>query len=251
MRQTCLLFSVACAILVTACGGGEVAVRVITESAEGEAQPQSDLVVQFLPYDRDSIFDALTAAATDPEPQIPEELKATFDSVATLQEEWREADTEWAEVRDSLKQLSDRLRGMDQRSREYRQLFDRFNQLEQRERQLNRTKAQAFERFTNLQQHVLARRDSIQAIRESWADVAFQDYISITDSILEAQGREVHEDTTGDEGYVTERLPRGNWWVHTRVPVGMFDEYYWNILINPSEVDTLLLTPENAERRLR
>lgn len=253
MRHNLLFVSSAFAIALaaTACGGGEVTVRVLTEGAEGELQPEENLVLDFLPYDRDSVFDVLTERAAEPEPRIPEELRAAFDSVRVLQEEWREADTEWAEVRDELKRLSDRLQGMDPRSREYRQLFDRFNSLEGRERALDRRKTQAFDAFTALQQSVLARRDSVQAVYEAWADVAFEEYLAIEDSILEAMGREVYQDTTDAEGTVTRRLPGGAWWVHTRIPVGMFDELYWNERFQPGGVDTLPLTPQNAERRLR
>lgn len=239
------------ALALAACGGGQVTVQVLTEGADGTPRPQGDLVIHFLPYDRDSVFDALTEVAAEPEPQVPSDLQVTFDSVTALQERWREVDTQWADVRDSLRQLSNRLQGMDRRSREYRQLFDRFGPLENREGALNRQKTQAFEAFTNLQQRALARADSIRAVRESWGDVAFQDYNSIEDSILEAVGKEVYEDTTSAEGIVTRRLPAGSWWVHTRVPVGMFDEFYWNERVDPAQVDTLRLTSENADRRLR
>lgn len=238
-------------LLTAACGGGQVTLQVLTESTEGEMQPEEDLVVTFLPYDRDSVFAALAESAPDPEPQVPQDLQVTFDSVTALQEQWRVADTQWAEVRDSLQRLSDRLQGMDQRSREYRELFDRFGALERRERALNGEKTQAFQAFTNLQQQALSRADSIRAVRESWADVAFQEYLSVEDSILETGGKELYQDTTNAEGVVSRRLPGGTWYVHTRIPVGMFDEYYWNVSFDPAQTDTLRLTPENAERRLR
>lgn len=233
------------------CGGAEVTVQVLTEGAGGELQAQKDLIVRFLPYDRDSLFNTLAQAATDPEPQVPADLQVTFDSVTALQARWREVDTQWADVRDSLKQLSDRLQRMDRRSREYRQLYDRFGALEQREGALNRRKTQAFDAFTDLQERALSRADSIRAVRESWADIAFQDYLSIEESILEALGQEVYEDTTDAEGLVALRLPGGAWWAHTRVPVGMFDEFYWNQQLDGAQSDTLRLTPENADRRLR
>lgn len=239
------------ALAATACGGGEVTVQVLTEGPEDQLHPEQNLVLEFLPYDRDSIFDALTAAAAEPEPEVPQELLAAFDSVRTRQEEWRQADSEWAEVRDELKRLSDRLQGMDPRSRQYRELFNRFEALERRERALDRQKAGAFQAFTSLQQSVLARRDSIQAVYEAWADVAFEEYVEIEDGLLEARGREIFQDTTNAEGTVTRRLPRGTWWVHARIPVGMFDELYWNEPFQPGQVDTVRLTPENALRRIR
>lgn len=253
MHRTPLVVAalVSLAPLLSACGGGDVAVRVVQEGGgEGNVQPVADLPVQFLPYDRDSIFDALTAAAEEPEPQVPEALQEALDSVRVLQEQWREAETEWADVRDELQQLSNRLQNMDPRSREYRQLFERFNQLEGREQQLNQAKNQAFERFDSLQTATLERADSVRAVRDSWADIAYQDYVTIVDSILEAEGVEVREDTTDADGYATVSLPNRRWWVHTRTDVP-FGELYWNVPVEPAETDTLVLDPENAERRLR
>ena len=251
MRHKSFAFStLACAtVLLSACGGGTVTVQVMNE-AEDEVQPVEDQVVEFLPYDRDSIFDALAAAAEEPEPEVPQSLQAAFDSVADLQGQWRDAETEWGEVRDSLKQLSDRLRGMDQRSREYRQLYDRFNSLDARERRLNRQKQQAFTRFDSLQKASLVRADSIRAIREAWEDVAFQEYGTIVDSILQAEGKEVYEDTTGADGTVSRHLSGGTWYVYSRLAIP-FGELYWNVPLNPSSTDTLRLTSENAERRIR
>lgn len=253
MRHKALVVSaiLTASLVAAACGGGQVTVQVLTEGGEDEMQPQRDVVVHFFPYDRDSVFDALTEEAAEPEPQVPADLNRMFDSVSTLQEQWRQADTEWAEVRDNLQRLSNRLQGMDPRSREYRQLFERFGQLEGRERALNRQKTRAFESFTDLQQRALGRADSIRAVRDSWADVAFERYAAIEEEILEARGKETYEDTTNAQGIVNRRLPGGTWWVHTRIPVGMFDEYYWNEQIDPAQVDTLRLTPENADRRLR
>lgn len=251
MRHHRVLFSMVFAgLALVGCGGGEVTVEVMSEGSEGELQPVADQVISFLPFDRDSIFDALDERAEEPEPEIPQDLQTAFDSVGALQERWRDAESQWAEVRDSLQQISNRLQGMDPRGREYRQLFERFNALEDRERRLNRAKNEAFERFDGIQKATLARADSLRAVREAWADLAYQDYIPILDSILEAEGKEIREDTTDAEGRVTVRLGAGQWWVHTRLPVP-FGELYWNVPIDPAEVDTLRLTPENAEERLR
>lgn len=251
MRHDRLLFStILASFALVACGGGDVTVEVLSEGSEGELQPVEDQVVRFLPFDRDSIFEALTERAEEPEPPIPEDLRTAFDSVSALQERWREAESRWAEVRDSLQQISNRLQGMDARSREYRQLYERFNSLEGRERQLNQGKNQAFERFDSIQKATLARADSLRAVREAWSDLAFQEYTPIVDSILEAEGKEIREDTTDAEGRIAVRLSAGTWWVHTRLPVP-FGELYWNVPIDPSQVDTLRLSPENAEQRLR
>ncbi|MGH7541117.1 MAG: hypothetical protein ACRELC_08970 [Gemmatimonadota bacterium] len=235
-------------LALTACGGGRLTVEVRTETG-GEMQPVEDLEVQFLPFDRDSLFEVLAESASEPEPQIPASLRAQFDSVAALQEAWRTAEAEWGEVRDELRQLSDRLRGLDPRSRGYRESFDRFNELEARERQLNRQRQESFDRFTTLQQAAQVRMDSVRAVIEAWENVAFEDYGSMRDSIIEALGRELYYDTTDASGSVSRRLPGGAWWVYTRVAVPN-GELYWNVALDPGQTDTLRLTVENAERRL-
>lgn len=244
-----LFATVGLMLLLTACGG-EVTVRVMQGAAEGEAQPVADLPVEFLPFNRDSIFDELAAGADEPEPQIPEEIRTAFDSVQTLQGQWRQAESRWRDVRTELRNLSDRLQGMSSQSEGYRELFRRFNELEAREQQLARTKEQAFERFDNLQRVTLSRADSIRAVRDAWADVAFQDYTTIVDSILEAEGREIRSDTTDAEGYARGNLPGGQWWVYTRTEVP-YGELYWNVALSPAEADTLVLDTSNAERRLQ
>lgn len=252
MRAKCffLLATLGTLPLLAACGGGEVTVRVMQGGEEGEAQPVADLPVQFLPFDRDSIFEALARAAEEPEPQIPEGLRTSFDSVQQLQGQWREAETRWTRVRDTLRALSERLQGMDARGSDYRQLYERFNQLESREAGLARTKNQAFARFDSLQKATLGRADSVRAVRDAWADVAFRDYATIVDSILEAEGVEIREDTTSAEGYAETSLSGDQWWVHTRMDVP-FGELYWNVPIRPAEMDTLILDAGNADRRLR
>jgi len=244
-RLAVLLLSLA--PMLAACGNG-LTVEVLTEAGEA-TQPVGDLEVQLLPFDRDSLFSALAAQSSEPEPQVPAELQAQFDSVQALQAAWRDAEGRWNEVRDSLRQLSERLNSIDRRSREYRELFDRFGPMEQRERSLNQQRQRTFDGFTTLQQATQTRLDSVRAVLQSWEDIAFADYPDIRDGLLEALGREIVYDTTDAEGRITRSLPGGTWWVHTRVAVPS-GELYWNVPVDPSATDTLRLEPSNAERRL-
>ncbi|MDX1579432.1 MAG: hypothetical protein R3266_13175 [Gemmatimonadota bacterium] len=219
------------------------------EVTDEDGEPVDEHEVQFLPFDRDSLFEALAARAESPEPQVPEELQVASDSVQALEAAWTEAEEEWAEVREQLRALSERLEGLDPRGREYLELFDQFNDLEARERRLNRVRQEAFEAFTQLQQATQIRLDSVRAVIQSWEDLAFADYVDERESLLEALGREIISDTTNASGFLTRSLPGGTWWVHSRlrVPGG---ELYWNEETDVSAVDTLRLTPSNAERRL-
>jgi len=237
------------ALTLVGCGGSDLTVQVLSDSADDGGQPVRGLPVQFLPFDRDSLFDVLAARATEPEPKVPADLRATFDRIAVLQAEWREKESEWAETREQLQSLSDRLGKMDRRSREYRQLFRQFNSMDAREKRLDREKQAAFEAFDSLQQTALTRADSVRAVIQSWEDIAFADYGELEDSILKAAGREVFEDTTNADGYVTRGLPGGDWWVYARVKTTA-GERYWNLHV-PAETDTLQLTAANGDDRIK
>jgi len=233
--------------LVAACGG-DLTVQVLMDGADAP-QPVDDVEVQFLPFDRDSLFASLAAQASEPEPHVPADLRQAADSVLTLQEEWRTTESRWNEVRDSLRNLSDRLQGLDPRSRDYRQLFDQFGGMESRERSLNRQRQAAFDEFTSLQQATQARLDSVRVVIQSWEDVAFADFPDVEVALLDEIGREVVYDTTDADGYARAKLSKGNWWVYARVRVPS-GELYWNVLTQVGAVDTLRLEPANAERRM-
>lgn len=252
MRSKSILpgIAVVAALAVTACGGDQVAVQV-TSSQPGTDSliAVEDAEVQFLPYDRDSIFNVLEERAEEPEPSIPDTLRAMIQEVSDRQQEWRQADAEWQQLRDSLRRIRQRMNGVNEASQEYRDLYEQFTQIEGRVTSLEQAKEQAFESFDSLQQETLSFADSIRVLRDAWAEEAFRDYTEIADSVLQARGVEVRYDTTGADGWVTTTLPGGDWWVYTRV-AGPYEELYWNVLVPPG-TDTLRLTPENAETRLR
>lgn len=240
VAMLCLALSPA----LTACGSS-VTVEVLSEGPEGPT-PVSGLEVQFLPYDRDSVFVSLAAAAPTPEPQMPADLQTQRDSVLVLQEVWRDLETRWNAVRDSLRQLSDQLSGMDSRSREYVQLYQRFSPMEGRERSLNRQRQEAFDVFTALQEAASARVDSFVVVLTAWEDQAFESYPDVESDLLAALGQDVVFDTTGAEGRVTTSLGDGDWWVHARVSAAL-GELYWNVPV--AGADTVRLTPQNADLR--
>lgn len=241
----------ACALsmLLVGCGGEDVVVQISVETPAGETQLIEDQPVTFLPFDRDSIFTALAAEASEPEPEMPDDLQDTFDEVGDLRDEWRNAEQEWAQLRDSLESLSDSMEALDTRSREYREMYQAFDELEPQVQALNQQKNQAFAQFDSLQRTATQRVDSVQAVIRSWEDEAFRDYGEIVDSIMQARDAEIREDTTDAQGVARTSLPGGAWWVHTRYELP-FEELYWNLRVDTLTVDTLRLSRENAEIRL-
>ncbi|MCK5482513.1 MAG: hypothetical protein KAJ13_02380 [Gemmatimonadetes bacterium] len=240
------------AVALSACGGSDVTVQVLGEGADGPS-PQANLEVFFYPFDRDSVFDALDAEASTPKPEIPEEMLATFAQIRSLQEEWRSKEAEWSEARDRMQTLSEEMQGMDPRSRgtrEYMSKYEEFQQLEGSEGRLNREKQALFEQFTAMQDSVTTQVDVFKAVRDTWEDDAYAGYFDAEQSLVIELGRQVFADTTGADGYVTQALPAGDWWVNARirVPVG---EFVWNLKIDPTQVDTLRLDVSNGGERIR
>lgn len=237
--------TVAVAFAAAGCGQ-DLTVQVTTQGPEGQPQPQANLPLVFLPFDRDSVFDVLDEQAETPRPEMSEDLRAASERVSNLQNDWREAESAWSETRDELRSLRGRLDQIDARDPDYRRLYDQFNQLEQRERQLDGRRKAAFDSFTTVQAQVATRLDSFRVVRETWADEAYAGYYDIETQLLD--GAEIVTDTTNEQGYATIGLPGGSWWVTTRAPVPE-GEMYWNVPI--PDTDTLRLDSENGTLRPR
>jgi hypothetical protein len=231
------------------CGGSPIVVEVVADGPTGP-MPQANTEVRLFPFDRDSVFDVLDAQASTPKPAVPEDMVATFAEIADLQEQWRVKEREWSEGRDQLQSLSDELQGLDRRSRDYMQKYEQFGDLEQQVNRLDSEKVALFEQFTGLQESVAARVDSFRIARDSWEESTYADYFDIETEILRARKAEVLADTTGVDGTVSMSIPSGDWWIVSRIPTAS-GELYWNIRVDPSQSDTLRLSVENGEDRVR
>jgi hypothetical protein len=236
-------------VFLAACGGSEVTVEVTADGPQG-AVPQENIEVGVFPFDRDSVFDVLDAQASSPKPEIPTDMVSTFEEIRSLQEQYNAKNAEWAEGRDQLQTLSEELQGLDRRSREYMQKYEQFGDLESQVNRLDREKKELFDQFTGMQEAVAVRVDSFRIARDSWEEAAYADYFDVEQDILKARKAEVFYDTTGVAGTVTRSLPDGEWWIVTRVPTAR-GELYWNVKVDPGAVDTLRLSNENGEDRIR
>lgn len=243
-RRFSALVTAGIVVLASACGSS-VTVEVTTEGADGP-QPQANLSVQFLPFDRDSVFDVLDSQAETPPPEMSDDLRSASERVSTLQGTWREKEAEWSDTREQLRSVRETLDNLDSRDPDYRRQFDRFNELERVERRLDRERKAAFDSFTAAQNQVTARLDSFRVVLETWEDDAYSGYFDIQQELLD--GADVVEDTTNADGLATVSLPGGDWWVTTRAPVEN-GEIYWNVKM--PDVDTLRLNESNGELRAR
>lgn len=255
-RGLLMLAAAAAAGTTAACGGGEVSVVAALEG-DAAGAPGTDAValgslpVRLLPYDRDAIFDSLTQAYSEPEPQFPDSVAQLQDRMIQRQQEWQAAEARWGALRDSLRTISDRMQGMNQSSGEYFVLFQSFNELEGQVDGLQRASEAAFQEFNQLQTRLNRQTEEVRLEHRAWADEAFASVDSIIEARLTALDLEELVDTTSAQGVAQfDGVPAGQWWVHARFD-RQYDELYWNEPIEVARGGELVvrLNRENAEAR--
>lgn len=255
MRRSWIVLMLFGSLIAVACGPGQVVVTAEIEvpNPEGEGtvvRPIADTEIQFIPFDRDAVFDSLATAFGTPEPPIPEDLLAAQDSIAIAQAEWRTAESRWGTLRDRLQALTDEMAGLNPAEGRYVALYREFQDGEGQLNRVEREKDQAFARFTSLQEGIIRQADSVRIMRENWADQAFASATDVFVAKLREQAREIVVDTTDAAGVATTEVPPGQWWVHARHDLP-FEELYWNIPITVERGDPVpvQLVEATAEKR--
>lgn len=240
-----------------ACGPSRVLITAELEVPDPEREgatmlsPLAGLEVQFLPFDRDAVFDSLAKAFPTPEPPIPEDLLETQRQIAAAQDAWRQAEGVWAAGRDRLLAITEEMKGLARAEPRYRQLFAQFQEVEGQVARAERAKETAFRNFTELQKNYIRRADSVRILREQWEDEAFADAGTVFAAKIKETKKKVMADTTDAQGKAGPvPLPVGRWWVHARYALP-FEELYWNIPIEARRGDPmeLALTRQTAQIR--
>ena len=240
--------------LLSACGPTQVVVT--TEigpddpSQGAESRVLGDLEIRMFPYDRDLVFDSLTAAATVPEPAIPDSVLDAQNQVAGAQQAWRDTEARWNLLRDSLRSVTDELDQLSRGQARYRVLFNEFNDLDDEYASVERQRDAAFENFTLLQAASFAAAEEIRLLREQWADDAYAE-VGVAMSLKErASGLAVLYDTTDASGSAEFEADAGGYWVSARYELP-YTELYWNVPITVvgGEPEQVRLTRDNATSR--
>lgn len=259
MRRRNLPLAMALLLAAAACGPAQVVVtaEVSMNNPDGEgtvSNPIPDMEVQLLPYDRDAIFDSMTAAYGTPEPEIPQALLDAREEVAQAQQRWQQATNRWNSLRDTLTKLKDT---MDQYSRgeaRYVALFREWQEFDSQYGRVERQMDSAFEEFNQLQQSTLRASDSIRILKENWGDEAFADVSDVIQAKVQASGLQPAVDTTDANGVARENLKvkPGDYWVYARYELP-YTELYWNVPIHVErgEPNQITLTRNNAEERVK
>ncbi len=256
MRLKSLPVAMGLLLAVAACGPAKVVVTMQIASDNPQAgqaatTPGKDIEVRALPFDRDSVFDSLSAAYGKPEPAIPQALKEQRDSVRAAQQRWQEAENRWSTLRDTLQTLNKTMAQYNKGEAKYVALYREWNDLDGQLQRVNRVKDQYFKHFSDLQKATIAASDSIKILRENWSDEAFRGVDSVFQAKQQAIGRKIVVDTTDANGMTTMKLSPGKWWITARYDLP-FTELYWNVPVdakrgkNPVQVD---LTRKNAKER--
>ncbi len=249
------LFVAASSLLFAACGPAEVVVTAELETVDpttGETviRPVSDLEIQILPYDRDAVFDSMTAAFPTPEPEIPADLLQAREEIAAAQNRWRNLQDQWNQLRDSLQTINEELEQYARGEPRYVALFNEFSDAEAEYERVEREVDRAFEEFTGLQEASLQQTQEVRVMRENWADEAFAEIGLVIETKVVASGLDAAADTTDASGIANFAVAPGEYWIHARVEE-VYDELYWNVPLTvvKGEPVTLTLTRANAQRR--
>jgi hypothetical protein len=238
-------------LALTACGTASISVVVELEGEDGgDARRLEDIVVRFLPYDRDRVFDSLTQAAPTPEPQIPAELLAARDDIAEAQRAWSAASTREAELRDTISKLNEKLATLNPAMNDYKELFRQVDPMFTQHEGLESQVQSLFETYDDLQQANLERMDAVRIEKENWEIQAFGDIGDVIAARIDASRLEEAADTTGAQGSALVEVAPGQYWVYARYEL-LYDELYWNVPVTVERGDPVVvrLTRANAERR--
>jgi hypothetical protein len=222
------------------------------DSGQGsESRALGDLEIRIFPYDRDRVFDSLTAASSTPEPAIPDSVLNAQNEVAAAQQAWRDAEARWNVLRDTLQTINDELDGLSRGQAAYRALFRDFQDLENEYLAVERERDAAFGSFTSLQTASMAAADQIRGLREQWADEAYSDVGVVMDMHERASGLATMYDTTDASGIAdTFEAKSGDYWVNARYELP-YTELYWNVPVTVvrGEPQQVRLTRQNATVR--
>jgi hypothetical protein len=241
--------------LLSACGPTQVVITAELgaddPSQAGEPRALSDLEIRMFPYNRDAIFDSLTAVAATPEPAIPDSVLDAQNQVAAAQQAWRDSEARWNVLRDTLQTLTEELDQLSRGQAQYRLLFRDFQDLDDEYSRVERGRDAAFENFTSLQAASMAAAEETRLLREAWADEAFVEVGAAMALHERASGLSTLWDTTDASGIADGfEAQAGDYWVTARYELP-YTELYWNVPITVigGEPQQVRLSRENASVR--
>ena len=198
--------------------------------------PVPDLVVTFVPYNRDSVIQALETKA-GPRPHT-KELDSLFRAFREPFNRYLKQATQLDRLEASEKQLSTQA-GSPQLTAVRDSLAKLRPAVVSSKAALERARADLWPRIDSLRRDVKA-----------WESTAYKGYADVVKRLEEKAFVNVVADTTDSGGWAKISIPEGPWWVTTRTidPADPNGEWYWNVRISG---DTVLLNPRTGTNRFR
>ncbi|HET8650918.1 MAG TPA: hypothetical protein VFL95_12810 [Gemmatimonadales bacterium] len=220
-------------LALAACGGPrKLVVRASLPGLDSTETPLAGLGFVALPYNRDSIMDALRAQARTPRPST-----SALDSLFA---KFRGPFTAYVRASEHLRQLQDSLTKAGVTDSMAPALVAARRARDSAQRELAPVRAE-----------LATRGDSLRVAIADWQDSTFQSYDSLTRRVVDSLGLRAVADTTGPDGTEPITLPpRGTWWIYARSwdPLDPNAEWYWNV---PVEGDTVVLSSHTGQRKPR
>jgi len=225
-------------VIVASCSGPgrEVAVEVRIPDPNGVLTPIPGMLVVALPYDRDSILQALESRAPEARPHT-KALDSLFQAfqqpfAVYAQLAWRE---------DRLRRTRDSLASAGADTAAFADSLTRLAPELARARKL----------LDSARRSTWGRIEELRADVRRWEQATYTGYDTMVLTLARDRMREGVADTTDAVGRAVFALDKSTWWIHARSPdpADPNAEWYWNLPVR--EADTVLLSPATGRRRPR
>jgi hypothetical protein len=234
-------------LALTACGGGrEVQIEVAIPGPDSVDAPVAHLQLVALPYDRDSLLTSFEQHSPRPARET-RQLDSLFAAFRKPFSAYAAAAYRLQSLQRSLGYLKARLDSLPRQSPTYDSLYRAFASGSD-SMAAAKLRRDDLQRELSLARVKLAPRiDSLRQLMARWEDSTYRGYDSITKVLGSGIGREPISDSTGRDGKVTLRLPRGSWWIYARSwdAWDPYSEWYWNV---PATGEHLVLDRSNGRR---
>jgi hypothetical protein len=234
-------------LALSACGGGrEVQIEVAIPGPDSVDAPVAHLQLVALPYNRDSLLAAYEARSPRPARET-RQLDSLFSAFRGPFGAYAAAAYRVQALERSLGYLKARLDSLPRQSPAYDSLYRIFASQSDSSAPAHKRRDDAQRELSLARVKLSPRIDSLRQLMSRWEDSTYRGYDSITKVLGSGIGREPIGDSTGTDGKVTLRLPRGTWWVYARSwdAWDPYSEWYWNV---PIVGDHMVLDRSNGRR---
>lgn len=223
--------------------------RVTVTGPDSLETPVSELAIIALPYNRDSIIQALESAAAGPRPHVAE-LDSLFAIFREPFVSYSAASMAERQLEDTLAALGAVLDTLPRNREEYRALYTRYTALHDSLPGVTARREELRERLGQVRSRVNPRIDSLRREVVQWENTTFASYEQETEAAARRSGKTPSQQITDATGWATFQLEGEDWWIYARAwdATDPNAQWYWNV---PVTGDTVRLSSENGERRPR